>query len=285
MSRPAGAQGGSYDPLPTNHSTPDLGYRDEQDIAASASSTPGYDHLQFDFDPTTMASLERPRFMGTVPGEGPSIRDSVASYNTRPQSTVNSSVYALNTDQPGSARDSPDPRSDFSYRDDPSAPYPDEGTGVPMAEVGSNRYLSEKRNTYAAPGPLKSKRNLFIIGGIVVAVIIAIAVAVPVAINAKKSSSNLLLTGLSRLATESLSWRRPRGRMFTVTFRHDDLKGLICISQILPQGYQMGTQVRYPDEVKASSSNSRKVRLSLYRCVSRERPIRAAIQCLTMKDL
>lgn len=196
MSRPAGAaQGGSYDPLPTNHSTPDLAYRDEQDIAASASSTPGYDHLQFDFDPTTMASLERPRFMGTVPGEGPSIRDSVASYNTRPQSTVNSSVYALNPEQPGSARDSPDPRSDFSYRDDPSAPYPDEGTGVPMAEVGSNRYLSEKRSTYAAPGPLKSKRNLFIIGGIVVAVIIAIAVAVPVVINAKKSSSNLSTSG------------------------------------------------------------------------------------------
>lgn len=200
MSRPAGgAQGVSYDPLPTNHSTPDLGYRDnEQDIAALSADTPGYEHLQFDFDSSSMA-LERPRFMGTVPGEGPSIRDSVASYNSRPQSTVNSSVYALNPDLPSS----PDPRSNFSYRDDPSTPSPEEDSGVPMAQVGSNRYLSEKRSTYAAPGPLKSKRNLFIIGGIVVAVIIVIAVAVPVAINAKKSSSNLSSSGSGNSSSSS----------------------------------------------------------------------------------
>lgn len=205
MSHHAGAAQGLYKPLPNpvNQSSPDLGdhHYSEQDIG---SFTPTFEHPQFDLE--SPMPLDRPRFLGSAGGENPGYRDSMFSHNSHPQSEADSSVYALNPETPGSARDSPVPRSEYgAYRDDPRASYPDEDSSVPMAQVGTNRYLSEKRGAYASPRPLKSKRNIFIIGGIVVAVVIAIAIAVPVAINAKKSSSQNLSSSGGNSSSSSSS--------------------------------------------------------------------------------
>lgn len=110
-------------------------------------------------------------------------RDSFAShgYPSERGSEYNDSVYALNAD--------PNTRSS-TYRDDPSSP----GYGVPMAEMGSsnsgsNRFMEEKRSTYAAAQP-RSKRRKFIIIGAIIAALLAVAIALAVYFTVGKKDSN-----------------------------------------------------------------------------------------------
>jgi len=58
-----------------------------------------------------------------------------------------------------------------------------------MDSVGSNRYLDEKRATYAAPRA-KSRRTIIILGAIVGIAIIAVAVVVPLYFTVIKNSSS-----------------------------------------------------------------------------------------------
>lgn len=178
----------SYDPLPNPASgtQQDISYNDPSEEIMSPSPRMG----NFDYDLPQGAA--RPRFMGAALGhEGP--RDSIGSFDSRPQSEVGSSVYALNPESL-SARASPQPggRDTFEerYRDDPHTPGLYGEAGMPMSNVGGDgRYLSEKREKYATPG-VKSRRNIIILAVIGGLIVIIVAVVVPLYFTVIKSHTN-----------------------------------------------------------------------------------------------
>ncbi|THH20693.1 hypothetical protein EW146_g728 [Bondarzewia mesenterica] len=193
----------SYDPLPNpaagTHQDFPYNNPSEEDMV----STPQLG--QFDFDVPQGAA--RPRFMGAALGhEGP--RESIGSFDSRPQSEVGSSVYALNPESL-SARDSPRPgyTEPFAgrYRDDPNTPDTYEETGVPMSSVsGDGRYLAEKRAVYAAPR-VKSRRNLIILAVLGGLIVIIIAVVVPIYFAVIKPRSDAAQNDSAAVTSKSAS--------------------------------------------------------------------------------
>lgn len=108
-------------------------------------------------------------------------RESFASSNYHVDS-VNSSVYALNP-APAGANQS----SAFlgQYRDDPQGAYHDDLQDSPP----SPKYLSGKRGEYLPPSP-RSRKLLYIAGGLFGLVIVIAAVVVPVYFTVIKKNSN-----------------------------------------------------------------------------------------------
>src|SRR5260221_14749180 len=92
---PPTGEGVAYGPIPNPQDTSDI-HETPYDPPPSSE--------QAVFDPTAVdlnvdepsVSLVRPRFLGTIDGEGEGIRGSVASYESRAQSEGVSSLYALN---------------------------------------------------------------------------------------------------------------------------------------------------------------------------------------------
>lgn len=138
----------------------------------SPSRTP--DHTQGPpFDPNSLVEdgVPRPRFLGHASGARGSFASSFAVPSTFNDNDNSSSVYALN---PLANRDS-GRYSSVPYQDDP---HDADLTAGAVSPGRRNRYLEEKRDTYAPPN--KSKRKI-IIGAIAVGVIIA-AIAIVVAL-------------------------------------------------------------------------------------------------------
>ena len=136
---------------------------------------PTLDPPPFNADDIPDDGVARPRFLGHAAGDGP--RGSFASSFGAPSfnGTDNaSSVYALNP--LGVNRDSSVGYSSVPYQDDPHDS--DFAAARTVSPNRRDRYLEEKRGTYAPPN--KSKRKL-IIGAIAVGVIIA-AIAIVVAL-------------------------------------------------------------------------------------------------------
>lgn len=111
----------------------------------------------------------RPRFQGAALRNSIATRDSYASTTYNAES-VNSSVYALN---PGAAG----ANQSFlgAYRDDPQGTYQDDLQDSPP----SPRYLGEKRSEYLPPSA-RSRKWLYIAGGLLGLVVVIAAVVVPV---------------------------------------------------------------------------------------------------------
>lgn len=163
---PVGAgEGHQDDPLVVDQLRP---YSD----IPSPSRTP--DHTQGPpFDPNSLVEdgVARPRFLGHASGARGSFASSFAVPSTFNDSDNSSSVYALN---PLVNRDS-GRYSSVPYQDDP---HDADLTAGAVSPSRRNRYLEEKRDTYAPPN--KSKRKI-IIGAIAIGVIIA-AIAIVVAL-------------------------------------------------------------------------------------------------------
>lgn len=179
-----------YDPLPLTQDPPrDSVYHDLPSPRASGFDTPPVEMSYF--SDTTPPGAAQPRFLGAALYDDPSHnnRDSFASQNTQntfrtAPSVVNSSVYALNPENPEAEHSG-------AYHDDPHDPeyIPGSGRG---ASSDSPRYLAEKRSAYTV-SRVKSKRGLIIAGSILAAVIVLVAVVVPiyfVVIKPKSSSSS-----------------------------------------------------------------------------------------------
>lgn len=188
-------QAHQYDPVPwsTDHAD-DVPYNRgaSPDTRNSAYATPETQPLDLHED--LPAGAARPRFMGAaLATDGPNPRNSLASsQNSFPiQDDYNSSVYALNAE---GAQGSREPTFySLNYRDDPNETGdfndspPQFGKGSP-AMMQSSPYLSEKRNTYAAPRA--RSRRMFIIIGAIVALIIVVAVALGVYFGVVKPKSD-----------------------------------------------------------------------------------------------
>lgn len=148
-------------------------YADDPSPPPDHPQDPPFNPDEFNPDSLMEDGVPRPRFLGHAAGDG--ARGSFASSFGVP-STVNeadntSSVYALN---PLVHRDS-GRYSSVPYQDDPHDSDFAAGAASPARR---NRYLEEKRDTYAPPN--KSKRKI-IIGAIAVGVIVA-AIAIVVAL-------------------------------------------------------------------------------------------------------
>jgi glucan 1,3-beta-glucosidase len=137
-------------------------------------------------------NLVPPRFLGTL--DGGDIRESLASYGSRPQSDAFSSLYALNPESL-SARGSPrleSPDLAGRYRDDPRSLSDDnfDGPAVPLSTLSSQpRFLSEKQAVYS-PKASKSRRNTIILSAVGGLVLLIVAVVLPVYFLAIKHTSN-----------------------------------------------------------------------------------------------
>ena len=153
--------------------------------------------LDDDLNPSEPSiSLVRPRFLGTIDGEG--IRESLASMGSRPDSENVPSLYALNPGslstrgsqalQPDSAADS------FSapYRDDPRSPPEDvsDGPSVPMDSFSRPQFLKEKQALYAAPTSKTRRRNIIILAALGGVILLIVVIVVPVYFLAIKHHSN-----------------------------------------------------------------------------------------------
>ncbi|CAL1705012.1 unnamed protein product [Somion occarium] len=148
--------GPSYDPVPlsTDH-TDDVPYNRplSPETRHSAYQSPETQPLEPHDDLPPGAA--RPRFLGAaLNDDGPNPRSSYASSsNSFPiADDYSSSVYALNADRAPGSRD-PTFYS-LNYRDDPhDGDFNDSQPGVSKMSpaMQSSPYLSEKRNTYAAP--------------------------------------------------------------------------------------------------------------------------------------
>ncbi len=187
--------GVAYNPVPNPQQEPEPSFDNINDSpydphSPQAMSAPQLDDLNLD-EPSI--NLVRPRFLGTIDGEG--IRESLASVGSRPQSDNVSSLYALNPESL-SARGSflPDTAADsFSapYRDDPRSPPEDnyDGPSVPLSSISQPHFLKEKQAIYATP--TKSRRRnviiLAVLGGLI---LLIVAVVVPVYFLAIKPHSN-----------------------------------------------------------------------------------------------
>jgi glucan 1,3-beta-glucosidase len=140
-------------------------------------------------------NLVRPRFLGTIDGEG--IRESLASVSSRPQSDNVSSLYALNQGSLSTRASQalqPDPAADsFSpYRDDPRSPSEDvlDGPSVPMESFSHPRFLKEKQALYASPTSKSRRRNVIVLAALGGLILLIVVVVVPVYFLAIKPHSN-----------------------------------------------------------------------------------------------
>jgi glucan 1,3-beta-glucosidase len=141
-------------------------------------------------------NLVRPRFLGTIDGEG--IRESLASVSSRPQSENVPSLYALNPGSlstRGSQTLQPDPAADsFSapYRDDPRSPSEDvfDGPSVPMESFSQPRFLKEKQALYASPTSKSRRRNVIVLAALGGVILLIVVIVVPVYFLAIKPHSN-----------------------------------------------------------------------------------------------
>ena len=186
---PATGQGVAYDPIPNPQEHSDIHESPYDPPSEQAAPEPSLDDLNTD-EPSV--NLVRPRFLGTVDGEG--IRGSVASYGSRAQSEGVSSLYALNPESL-SARSSPRPGSEHffgRYRDDPHSPVEDtfDGPSVPLSTLSSQpRFLAEKQAAYGSYAS-KSRRNTIILAAIGGLILLIIAVILPVYFLVIKHPSN-----------------------------------------------------------------------------------------------
>jgi len=169
-----------YDPLPLTHDQGDqsvrLGNLDSPNLSTYDTPPLGTPSMPGGDLPT---GAGQPRFLGQALYDDPrtGARDSIASQNTLPShegSTFNDSVYALN---PGTGmRES----SYTGYKDDPRDEYYAGQPGsLAMSPVGTPARLEEKRAAYAGPRQ-KSRRKLFVWGGIIALILLALAVVIPV---------------------------------------------------------------------------------------------------------
>ncbi|KAH9050687.1 glycoside hydrolase [Lactarius hengduanensis] len=196
----AGAgHGVAYNPVPNPPQEPEPPLDNIHDSLYDPYSTEAMSappHLD-DLNPEEASvNLVRPRFLGTIDGEG--IRDSLASVSSRPQSENVSSLYALNPESL-SARGSffPDPAAadSFSapYRDDPRSPEDDafDGPSVPLDSISPQpRFLKEKQAIYATPTSKSRRRNVIILAALGGLILLIVAVIVPVYFLAIKPHSN-----------------------------------------------------------------------------------------------
>lgn len=186
---PPTGQGVTYDPIPNPQEISDIHESLYDPPSEQAAPEPSLDDLNAD-EPSV--NLVRPRFLGTIDGEG--IRGSVASYDSRPQSEGVSSLYALNPESL-SARSSPRPGSErFSerYRDDPRSEVDDtfDGPSVPLSTLSSQpRFLAEKQAAYGAYAS-KSRRNTIILAAMGGILLLIIAIILPVYFLVIKHTSN-----------------------------------------------------------------------------------------------
>jgi glucan 1,3-beta-glucosidase len=186
---PPTGQGVAYDPIPNPQEPSDIHESLYDPPSEQAAPEPSLDDLNAD-EPSV--NLVRPRFLGTIDGEG--IRGSVASYESRAQSEGVSSLYALNPESL-SARSSPRPGSErFSgrYRDDPRSQVDDtfDGPSVPLSTLSSQpRFLAEKQAAYGSYAS-KSRRNTIILAAIGGILLLIIAIILPVYFLVIKHTSN-----------------------------------------------------------------------------------------------
>jgi glucan 1,3-beta-glucosidase len=196
MSAPTAPSGNvQYDPLPlTHHDTHEDRLYNEP--SSPRDSTPAFHTPRGDspnynsphMEPTELpeddlpAGAAQPRFLGRamqdeLVGPHAPYATSQHSANRSMASDYNSSIYALNPDPLRGAN------SDFyagGYRDDPRDSYfAGSNQDLHMSPVGQpNRYLEEKRATYASPN-LKSRRKFFILGVLGVLIVLIVGVALP----------------------------------------------------------------------------------------------------------
>lgn len=178
----------AYDPVPNPEHEFDPSFNSIHDSPYDPMSTPPLDDLNPD-EPSI--NLVRPRFLGTIDGEG--IRESLASsLGSRPQSENVNSLYALNPESltprsPDQAADSFSP-----YRDDPRSPSEDvfDGPSVPLDSFSQPRFLKEKQAIYAAPSSKSRRRNIIILAALGGLILLIVAVVVPVYFLAIKPHSN-----------------------------------------------------------------------------------------------
>ncbi|KAI0306488.1 glycoside hydrolase superfamily [Multifurca ochricompacta] len=181
MSRqPVTTHGIAYDPVPNPQGSQDHPFDTQEIIPTPTPYDPHSEHAM----PTTpldddmnldepSINLVRPRFLGTIDGEG--IRESLASFSSRPQG-------------------SPHPQGDtFSgrYRDDPrSSDDVYDGPSVPLSTLASQpRFLKEKQAVYATSAS-KSRRNTIILAALAGLVILIAAVVIPIYFLVIKHHSN-----------------------------------------------------------------------------------------------
>lgn len=123
------------------------------------------------------AGAAAPRFLGAALYDDPTLRPresfSSSSYqvgHSQAPSEYNSSVYALN-DQ--------NPRFDGGYRDDPhDSYYGADPNAVPMSPIGRPRMLEEKRAAYAPPAA-KSRKKIIILAVLAGLILLILAVVIP----------------------------------------------------------------------------------------------------------
>ena len=183
---PLAGHGFDYDPIPSPQEPSDI-HRSLYD-PPSGHVMPN-SSLDDDLNPDEPSvTLVRPRFLGSIDGQ--TIRGSVASYDSRPQSTAapslaTSSLYALNPDSL-SARDSPVPGSPYyagRYLDEPHSPADDtyDSHSLPLSPLSSQpRFLAEKQAVYGSYGSKSTRRTtiiLFSIGGLI---LFSVAIVLPV---------------------------------------------------------------------------------------------------------
>lgn len=201
---PPTGQGVAYDPLPNPQDPSDIHETPYDPPPSSEQAVPNPSAVDLNVDEPSV-SLVRPRFLGTIEGEG--LRESVASYGSRAQSEGVSSLYALNPESL-SARSSPRPGSEYyagRYLDDPRS-LPDDpfdGPSVPLSSLQSQpRFLAEKQAAYGSYAS-KSRRNTIILSAVGAFVLLLIAVILPVYFLAIKHNSNAAATQHSPTTTAS----------------------------------------------------------------------------------
>jgi len=192
MSRPLSSGNDvAYDLVPNPQELPDIPEAPYDPPSEPYIPTPTADDLNLD-EPSI--SLVPPRFLGTIDGED--IRQSLASFSSRPQSEGVSSLYALNPESL-SSRGSTGPEI-FSgrYHDDPRSRSEDnfDGPSVPLSNLTTQpRFLAEKEAVYT-PRVSKSRRNVIILSAIGGVILLIVAVALPVYFLAIKHTSNKVAT-------------------------------------------------------------------------------------------
>ncbi len=123
------------------------------------------------------AGAAAPRFLGPALYDDPTLRpresfsSSFQAGHSHPPSEYNSSVYALN-DQ--------NPRFDGGYRDNPhDSYYGTDPNAVPLSSMGQQpRMLEEKRAAYAAPAA-KSRKKIIILAVLAGLILLILAVVIP----------------------------------------------------------------------------------------------------------
>ena len=191
--------GVAYDPVPNPEHELDPSFNSIHDTPYDPMSATPLDDLNPD-EPSI--NLVRPRFLGTIDGEG--IRESLASFGSRPESANVPSLYALNPESLSFARSPDQPSESFSapYRDDPRSPSEDvfDGPSVPLDSLSQPRFLKEKQAIYEAPSKSR-RRNVIILAALGGLALLIVVVIVPVYFLAIKPHSNKSSTSQSSHST------------------------------------------------------------------------------------